>query len=316
MEKTEYLELRKKYSHLKPSIPLGLLTAFTTLALLGVGIYFSSLGAWSTWIFGQILMGIAFLRAFVMVHDLAHNAYFKSPLLNTLFGQVFSLVAFLPYFPWQSIHAGHHKWVGYKDLDPTMEQTVDLEQPTGKKRVMNVCWYLWIPVFSLSFSFGNFWNIPKLFRLYPSRKLHFVWSVGMLVAFYGGLAVFFTEAFFYYWGFSYFLFLFVSDPLLLSQHAHVPQERSNGEKMRPKSLYEQEDYTRQLLFPRWASEYLLLNFDAHIAHHLFPGIPCYKLGAAKIESTNQTHWWTWLKRAKKMPAYELLFIEEPVPESL
>jgi fatty acid desaturase len=108
------------------------------------------------------------------------------------------------------------------------------------------------------------------------------------------------------YGLSYFLYLVASDPLLLSQHSHIPQDRAEGRKVAPIPYYEQDLYTRSVVFPKWISKWVLLYFDRHGVHHYFPSLPLYRLGDMQEPVRNQIAWWPWLRAAKKMPAHRLL----------
>jgi fatty acid desaturase len=91
--------------------------------------------------------------------------------LNDLFGNIASMVVILPFYPWRYIHADHHVWVGYQDLDPTMGQINPRQVKPLQKAIVDACWRYWIPVFALSFSFGNFWNMSKLFRRWKKPSI-------------------------------------------------------------------------------------------------------------------------------------------------
>jgi fatty acid desaturase len=46
-------------------------------------------------------------------------------------------------------------------------------------------------------------------------------------------------------------------------------------------LWEQAHSTRSCYYPRGISEFLVLNFNFHIEHHLFPTLPWYRLRRAR-----------------------------------
>ena len=187
----------------------------------------------------------------------------------------------MPFYPWRYIHADHHVWTGWRDLDPTMGQLRPRELSSVARRTADFCWKAWIPVFCLTFSAGNFWNLRRLRRQWKSGKprREFLFSI---------------------------LFLVMCDPLLLSQNAHIPKKSSGGVKVAPIALHAQDEYTRSLLFPRWVSKWILLYFDRHGVHHFVPNLPLYRLGVIRERVSNEIHWWTWLRTAKRMPIHRLL----------
>jgi omega-6 fatty acid desaturase (delta-12 desaturase) len=286
----------------------GFLVVAGVLALTLSGLALSLVGGPLLWLPGQVLVALAILQWFVLLHDLGHAGFFRSRWLNDVAGHVASYFVILPFYPWRYVHAEHHRWVGWKDLDPTQSQVQPRELSQGARTLVDFCWRYWVPVFALSFSFGNFWNLPKLFRLCrkPGEKARCIWSCVFLILFVAPVFVFWPLEALRAYGLSYLLYLFVSDPLLLSQHAHIPQQLSRGETVRPVPLRQQDTYTRTLVFPEWASKWVLLRFDRHGAHHFFPTLPLYRLGAIDLPVRNRISWWEWLREAKRMPAHRLL----------
>ena len=108
-------------------------------------------------------------------------------------------------------------------------------------------------------------------------------------------------------GAGLFLSLVIEDPLLLSQHTHMPQQISGGGRVRAFGAFEQESFTRSLRFPGLVSRVLLFNFDAHELHHMYPFVPGYHLRRIQYTGANEVDWWTWLKTVKGIRAERFLF---------
>jgi acyl-lipid omega-6 desaturase (Delta-12 desaturase) len=94
--------------------------------------------------------------------------------------------------------------------------------------------------------------------------------------------------------------------LLLSQHTHIPQNVSHGEQVRPFPSIEQEAFTRSLRLPGWLSA-LLLHFDAHELHHMYPFVPGYLLRRIPYQPSHEVGWWEWVRASKRLPGVVLLF---------
>ncbi|MCR9203030.1 MAG: fatty acid desaturase [Halobacteriovoraceae bacterium] len=312
MENERLQTLKSDYSHLlkaddKKAWPIVI--GVTATSLLGISL--SDRGEASFWLLGQILLGISILQWFFLVHDFGHNNYFSSKKLNTFWGHVASLFCILPFFPWRYIHRGHHYWTGWKDKDPTMAVIVPRDLSAGRKSFINFCWKVWIPIFSVSFSLSNFWNLKKLNDLFPDKTKEVLFSIILLPVFYGFIiSLVGWGRFLEVWGLAYFLFLFLSDPLLLSQHSSVPQNYAGERKVSPVPFKDQDQFTRTLIFPNWVTKYLLLSFNNHIVHHVFPTMPGYNLYKVQESFPNETPWKDWLWEAKKTTAVDLLFSEE------
>lgn len=308
MESIEYQNLISKTSGLKPN-PLKAAIILTQVVGLTVASVLISLSynPW-IWFFGQVLFGFSVLQWFVLLHDFGHNYFFKSSRLNWIFGYFSSLFCLVPFAPWKWIHSQHHTWTGWHDLDPTQESTIPTEASPLKNTLANWSWRLGLPTLTLAFSFKNFWNLPRLFKLFPdpAKRFHFLFSILFIVLVFFSFAKW-VPSFFHLWGLGYLIFLIISDPLLISQHVHIPQKFSQGSAVNPFSVKEQDQFTRTLIFPHWVSRYILLSFDRHTLHHVVPRLACYHLDGLDYQFSTSIHWKEWLVKAKQTPAEILLF---------
>jgi omega-6 fatty acid desaturase (delta-12 desaturase) len=315
MDALEHQRVRTQlYTQLGGDPRSDVLGLWIVLAVLGLTLTGISLSFWGTglvWLLGQLLVALSVLQWFVLLHDFGHGGFFRTRALNSIVGHVASFFVILPFYPWKVIHAAHHTWTGWKDLDPTMSQIQPRRLPVALVRGIDFCWKAWIPVFGLSFSFGNFWNLKKIYRLFPesSVRLRCIWSCVYLVITVVPLVVLFPLEVLRVYGLAYFLYLFVSDPLLLSQHASIPQRNALGEKVNAIPHAEQDLYTRTLLFPEFVSKWILLRFDRHGPHHHFPSLPLYRLAIAGASVRNAVPALAWLRAAKATPAHRLLLDE-------
>ena len=107
-------------------------------------------------------------------------------------------------------------------------------------------------------------------------------------------------------GVATLLALISEDMLLISQHTHVPMGLSHGVEVTPHAAIEQEQFTRSLRFPDWLSG-LLLHFDAHELHHMYPFVPGYYLRRIPYQPEHEIGWWSWVAGAKRMRGDVLLF---------
>ena len=99
----------------------------------------------------------------------------------------------------------------------------------------------------------------------------------------------------------------VQDPLLLSQHTHIPQNLSRGRKVSPYPAPAQEVFTRSLRVPAWFARWVLLNLDAHELHHMYPFVPGYHLRRIGYATRHEIHWWRWVREAKRLSGEVFLF---------
>ena len=177
MQAYEYEELKKYVQEKKSSNSYALLLLLLMITLTLIMVLISSSQSGTIWFFAQLILGVLILQWFFLVHDLGHGHFFSWSKMNIICGVLASFFVMLPFFSWKYIHRYHHVWTGWKDKDPTMSMIVPTKIPIWQKRVINFCWKYWIPIFSLSFSFSNFWNLPKLIKLFPQKKNHFFFSI-------------------------------------------------------------------------------------------------------------------------------------------
>lgn len=311
MNQSEYQQFIEKYKNYKSNNLAAFIISLTLLSLGLFLIYFSAIATGFLWFLSQLALGVVIIQWFFLLHDLGHDHFFSYKPLNRFFGLISSLFCILPFYPWRYIHRTHHLWTGWKDKDPTMTIIIPREVPNWKKQTINFCWKYWIPVFTLSFSFANFWNVPKLNRMFPDKKFNNYISI-LLPLIVHGLAWYWFGNGLYAksWGIAFLTFLTLCDPLLLSQHTSIPQHHTKGEKVNTFHFREQDQFTRSLIFPSWMGRFIFFGFNNHILHHLIPTMPGYQLARIKWQNPNDRHWWQWLKAAKKTNGFDLLLSEE------
>ncbi len=273
------------------------------------GIYLSYFPIWSVgYIFGQLLLGIFFFQCFILLHETGHYSYFKSRFANSLFGNIFAFISFIPFSSWVNIHNLHHKWTGYRDKDPTTEGTVSPKFNTLTKLLVNLSWLIWFPLFTIGYRIGNYWNITKLKKYVPQVHLTKIYK-NIVLQFILYLILIYFEG---YWILQhlllgYFMSLIISDVFILSQHSHIEIPIAGGQKVKPIRYSEQLKYTRSISFPGILGRIIYFNFNLHELHHFQPGIPAYYLDKMNIETSNKVGFLNYLVDAKLMSGMDFVF---------
>ena len=302
--------LRAEVAHLRPQNLLGLAYFSNALLLTAASFVFAIRPELASWAAGQVLLALALVQWFVLLHECGHGILFATPRWNDLAGQIAGLFSFIPYHCWTAIHNQHHRWTGWQDLDPTTATLVPRALSWPERILMTVCWRLWIPIFVLVYRLNNFWNWPRLRKLFPDlafRKRLAVNIVGVLVVYAGITFVFGFLPLLRSFGVGILLSMIFLDSLILSQHTHIPMTVSEGEAVKPYSAREQEVFTRSLRFPRWFSRWILVNVDAHELHHIYPQVAGYLLPKIDYEPKNLASWWRWALAARRLPAQVFFF---------
>jgi fatty acid desaturase len=295
--------------HLRPSnIESAALLAGCGL-LTAAGILLSAQPNAALWIAGQVLLALAMVQWFSLLHECGHETLFRTRRWHTPIGHVAAFMSLIPFYNWKRVHGRHHKWTGWQDVDPTTAPLVPRELGRAERILVNVCWRYWIPLFSVIYRVNNFWNWPRLKMLFEKpddRRLLAGHIVALLAAYAALVAIVGPSMVVRVGGLALLLALVAEDLLLLSQHTHIPQNVSGGAAVRPFPTVEQEVFTRSLVFPRWLST-LLLHIDAHELHHMYPFVPGYRLTRIPYETENEIAWWTWIRRARALPGEVFLF---------
>ena len=296
-------------SHLRASDGAALLIVFSAAAPTVAGVLLSIQDSWWLWAIGQVLFGFAMVQWFALLHECGHETLFRTKWLNAPVGRTAAFFSLIPFQVWKRVHARHHKWTGWQDVDPTTQSLVPRPLGKAERLLMNVAWKFWLPLFSVLYRVNNFWNVPRLRDLFrkPDDRRRIAISLASYVVVYAAIVIAFGPVtVLKVAGVALLLALMAEDVLLLSQHTHIPQKLSHGEEVRPFPTIEQEVFTRSLVFPKWLAA-LTLHIDAHELHHMYPFVPGYRLGAIEYETENEIGWWTWIRRARALPGEVFLF---------
>jgi len=297
------------FAHLRPGALVALGHCAANLAAFGAGLWLSWDGGPGRWLVGQLLVGFAILHAFVLLHEAGHGTLFRQPGLNLVAGHVAGFLSLIPFRNWQRIHARHHRYTGWQDLDATTAALVPRELSALERILVNVAWATWLPLFAVSYRIQNFWNLPRIAQFIKRpRDLRMMrWNVATLLALYLALlAVLGPILALRLFGLGLFFSLVAQETLILSQHTHVPQRLSEGADARPFPPDEQEQFTRSLRLPGWLST-ALLHFDAHELHHVYPQVPGYRLREIDHVPRHEVPWLRWVRSARRMQGTTFLF---------
>lgn len=316
---------------LKPPSPLALhslrarnhfawLHVTINFVLISSGFVFSvGLTHPALYICGQLLLALGFTQALVLLHEAGHRTLFRKRRLNNVIGILAGFVALIPFATWRPIHARHHRYTGWQDLDATTESLTPRTLSSLERAIINAAWWSSLPLFSLIYRVQNYWNIGRI-RPYlgsavqPTRLI--ILAAVQLGGYMALLAWWGPEESLIAIGPGLFLALAMQDILLLSQHTHMPAQVSHGRPVRAYPPMEQGRFTRSLRLPVWLS-WLFLNFDAHELHHLYPAVPGYLLRRIPYSPPNEMHWLAWLREAKSMSGTHFLFggprLDKPQP---
>jgi fatty acid desaturase len=295
--------------HLHATDAAGACFVGANSALTALGAWLSLSDSLFVWAIGQILLGLAMVEWFVLLHECGHHTLFRRRGWNTAAGHVAGFFALIPFGVWTHVHRLHHKWTGWQDLDPTTATLVPRDRGTFERGVVRFCWKFWVPMFATVYRVGTFWNPARLAGYAAASRNGRQLLVGCMAV----LAVYVAVA---AWlgpvmllrcaGLATLVAFVLEDLLILSQHTHVPMDVSGGGRVAPYAALDQERFTRSLRLP-WMISRAILHFDAHELHHMYPFVPGYRLRDIAYEPQNEIGWRQWIVAARRIPGDVLLF---------
>ena len=303
------MNLPLEISELKPSSWTALrhLVAVTVLSLAALACSLQpNVGLW---LLGQGLIAVLTWHWMSIVHSCGHGSFFPKPMFNSLAGTWASLFCFFPYFSWKRIHQLHHKWNGYRGLDPTSTEANPETMKPFTRHFINVSWRWWLPLIGLGFLVTGFYSLRRAmsYGRNASERARIAFSivivplvhVPLLCAFPGEYARCFVLAF--------LVFGFWADPILISQHCDLPNAVVPEGGARPHSASEQDAYSRTLRFPRWVERYVFAEFTNHSVHHVYPMVPHYHQHLLSFRPCHEAPAWAWVVAARKRAGVDLIF---------
>jgi fatty acid desaturase len=294
---------------LAPRRSLAMAHTIGAVAALAGGTALAVRGEWFAYSAGEALLALALVHAFVLLHEAGHCTLFRSRRMNHFVGHAAGFVALIPFHAWQRIHSRHHRFTGWQDLDATTASLTPRPVRSWERRIMDFAWRTWLPFFSIVYRIQNYWNLPRISRfLHDGAALRRIRInvVAQLAAYaaliaYAGVGPVLLVA-----GPAVLLSLAIEDVLLLSQHTHIPQQRSDGRAVRPFRPFDQVRFTRSLRLP-YPLSLLLMHFDLHELHHMYPRVPGYLLSRIPWRPPNEAHWIAWTRAAKRLSGTDFLF---------
>jgi fatty acid desaturase len=253
--------------------------------LFALGLWLLSSGNFLAYISSQFLFALISFHSVAILHEYRHGTASSSHWLNTITGHYCSPFCFMPCFPWKYLHTEPHTWAGNLNRDPTLKAIRDYrEDQHFKNTLLRLAWRTWVPLLAFM-QHLVLWNYPLMLRqmgrLRGRRLAYSTFSVLLLPLTYGMLYFLWPHVFnLRNFGLAFVIYLVFVELINFPHHLGTEVYRTT-EKGKKLSLWEQTPVTRSCYYPVVLSELLLLNFNFHIEHHLFPTLPWFQLRRAR-----------------------------------
>ena len=293
---------------LKPTNRTGVMYALGAVTLLGGGIALARMDSLGLRAAGQVLVALASVQWFCLLHETGHGSLFRTRGLNRSLGHVAGFLSLIPCPTWCAVHAAHHRWTGWQDRDSTTESLTPRDRGPLERGLANLAWRTWIPLFSIAYRWNNFWNTRRLEGFLPGKGRAATMHALLHLAGYAALVAAVGPA--ELWrlvGPGLLVGLSLQDLLILSQHTHIPMPTSAGRDVRPRTGREQAEYTRSVSFPTWIGLGLLCGTGEHECHHVFPQVPGFLLHRIPWDPPRRVGALQFVREAKRLRGAHFLF---------
>jgi len=251
-------------------------TLFRVWVFMVVSTYLVYICPWYLLPLGWIFMGTCMTGLFVLGHECAHQSFTRSRFVNEVVGTFCMMPLVFPYNGWELTHNHHHKVANNIEKDhlwrPLKREEVNKMNPLWK----GIVYYFFGPFFFLSSIFHHAYHFALPFvssrqRWELVRSIFFALVGGALsiigASHYRSVFVLYIAPFlvFQFWlsTFTYF-------------HHRNPRGAGWKEDADWDRLYGSLFATVHVDYPSWV-EYLTLDINWHLPHHVSPSIPWYNL---------------------------------------
>lgn len=234
-----------------------------------------------------LLLTLVLHHAYLFAHDASHSAVSKYARANDLVGHICSWLIGVPYLSRQRSHMLHHSFTGHPERDPANKRAIQRFAVMTEKQAERLerIWSSWLPLFTLNDRVGLWLDgfrrhrerpaVARFKREVVANRVYICMYLGAIVLLactghLGSVVCWYLPA----WA----LQLTLDELVNLPHHAETPLLRHDEDAL---PVWEQQRVTHSCKSLTFWSSCVLLNFNLHIAHHLFPWVPWSGLPSAQ-----------------------------------
>lgn len=220
------------------------------------------------------LISILMFRNFGLMHDAAHGSLVQSKKANNFFGILGGAICLLPFEQWKVSHLQHHFWSGNIEKDPVMSLVIKFPKFSMRtKNVVSFLWKAWFPILSI-LQHLVFWILSLRTFIQKPKSFYETASFCAPILFWGALLAFGSKQFIFFSLLpGILIYLLGTEVINLPHHLQLPHLKNEQRY----SVWDQYKTARTCLYPMKLSSFLILNFNFHAEHHMFPDVPWYYL---------------------------------------
>ncbi|MGE3683183.1 MAG: fatty acid desaturase [Bdellovibrionales bacterium] len=308
MKGSIYLQVRRHLNFKTSSLYWAKHLFLDTVLLIGASVFASA--GFPLTIFGALVLALLFFRAFGAMHEAVHGCLHVNGRFNDILGLGFGVLCFLPYAQWKSDHLRHHYWAGNIEKDPVMKLCLHVKNGGRISRIIEMAWRWWLPILAIMQQivfWSNATRSSKSTRKGSSEIASLLLPIGVwtgVTFFLGGYLslVLLLPAILFY--------LVLVESVNFPHHLELPQFGGDV-RLAPN---DQHLISRSCTYGKWFETPVLLNFNYHVEHHLFPTLPFSQLPKAYeltqkalMESHNAESGFAWIVRNRRRPLADVLY---------
>jgi len=257
-------------------VKFAFFTFFRVYFTVILSVYLVYLSPWYLLPFAWIFCGTAATGLFVVGHDCAHQSFTRNRIVNEIVGTISMMPLFFPYSGWELTHNHHHAFANNIDKDHLWRpiKKEEIEKMSTIRKYLS--YYMYGPLFFESSILHHAYHFLLPF-VSARNRLAVIRSI--LLSILGGCA---TLSILSSYGSLFKLYIV---PFLIFQfwlstftYFHHKHPKGVGWKQEPEwnKVYGSLFATVHVDYPAWV-EYLTLDINWHLPHHVSPLIPWYNL---------------------------------------
>lgn len=280
-DKPAFLTLRAELAHEGGALLTGLVL-LCDLSLLALAAWLALVASFvGASALATLLATLALLQLYLIHHECVHRAVFRRDRYNVLLGELLGFLLVYPFLARRRSHMLHHAWAGHLERDPTNARARARLSTLSPRQLslLAFLWRAWFPFLALNERVGLF---RSSFLRAEQPRQHARERLSAYLCLCGYLALAVASPFLpalRVLAASYLPALFLL--AMCEELINLPHHIESPTVTHKLALWQQVAVTHSCArLPLW-SRYLLLSFNLHTAHHLFPALPWYRLAQAE-----------------------------------
>lgn len=220
------------------------------------------------------LISLLMFRSFAFMHEAVHGLLSKNSRTNHVLGIISGALCLLSFDSWKKAHIEHHRWSGNIDKDPVAAMIKTFPKfPKPLQRVLTFGWKCWLPTLSF-LQHTVFWAITFHHTLKSKQSFGQVLSAVIPALFWVSVVALCPLKITLLVVLPSIVFYLIGTEVINAPH-HLGLTYYRGETKIP--LWEQFKTARSCVYPKWLARFVVLNFNYHAEHHMYPYVPWYHL---------------------------------------